>query len=143
MRGPWGMPEIVAETWEASGPPSLATFKELWAKRFCRCRYIITPTIWGLYQFLKKLRATFGSGSLKVWAATQRVQSYRNSSRRTVTSQKPPGPLVQEAGHLSFGVPTPQSFLRGIWVAVEELSLSYHNMQIYEIIWFWKYGNLV
>ena len=26
--------------------------------------------------------------------------------------------------------------------AVKELDLSYHNMDIYQIAWFWDYGNL-
>ena len=29
------------------------------------------------------------------------------------------------------------------WVAVEELNLSYHNMDIYQIIWFLDHGNLI
>ena len=28
------------------------------------------------------------------------------------------------------------------WVAAKELHLSYHKMDIMEIIWFWFYGNL-
>ena len=29
------------------------------------------------------------------------------------------------------------------WVAVKELNLKYHNMDVYQIVWFLNYGNLI
>ena len=38
--------------------------------------------------------------------------------------------------------PPPSSLAISEWVAVKELVLSYHHMDIGQIVWFWDYGNL-
>ena len=66
----------------------------------------------------------------------------RNARAPLCITEPPPKSGTEAPGGARPGHPRLKSRSPD-WVSVKELELSYHNMDIYQILWFWNSGSLI